>query len=121
MRDHRSLFRERLSWVANSGIPILLAVVVLLAGAYLFRPRFVRPPVLLVDGMAYLAPARHTTEPQEDLTYLGEVSGIVDEDRTPEKDFQANHDIAGASVYRRDDSSLAVLDDGLWYIYYVQE
>nr|WP_326183602.1 hypothetical protein [uncultured Oscillibacter sp.] len=121
MRDHRSLFRERLSWVAGSGIPIILAVAVVLGGAYLFRPRFVRPPVLLVDGAVYLAPARPATEPQEDLTYLGEVSGIVDGDRAPEKNFQANHDIAGASVYRRGDGNLAVLDDGLWYIYDARE
>lgn len=121
MSEHWLRFRERLSWVTNSGIPIILAVAVVLGCAYLFRPRFVRPPVLLVDGVAYLAPARHTTEPQEDLTYLGEVSGIVDQDRTPEKDFQANHDIAGASVYRRGDGNLAVLDDGLWYIYDARE
>lgn len=117
-----SPIRERFTWVANSGLPILLAVVVLLAAAYHFRPRFVQPPVLLVDGVAYLAPDRHTLEPQEDLTYLGEVTGTVERDRTPKKDLQANHDIAGASVYRRSDGDLAVLeDDGLWYVYRAQE
>lgn len=116
-----SSIREKLTWFANSGLPILPAVVVLISAAYLFRPRFVRPPVLLVDGVTYLAPSRHTLEPQEDLTYLGEVTGTAALDRTPKKDLQANHDIVGAAVYRRSDGNLAVLEDGLWYVYRAQK
>ena len=51
-----SSIREKLVWFANSGLPILLAVVVMISAAYFFRPRFVWPPVLLVDGVTYLAP-----------------------------------------------------------------
>lgn len=66
-------------------------------------------------------PSRHTLEPQENLTYLGEVSGTAALDRAPKKNLQANYDIVGTAVYRRGGGNLAVLEDGLWYVYRAQK
>lgn len=122
MKNHGSSFHDKLTWAAHSGIPILLAVVLLAGAAWLALPRWAKPPVLRVEGVLYIAPSTYTLESQEDLAYLGDVASAVSSRKSPKKDFQANHDITGAAVYRRPDGNLAVLEhDGHWYVYRVLE
>ena len=122
MKNRTSTLRDRLKWAARSGIPVLLAVLLLAGAAWLALPRWGRPPVLRADGVLYQPPNTYTLEAQGDLTYLGEVAGVVARHRMPEKELWANHDLAGAAVYRRADGNLAVLEqDGQWYVYRVLE
>lgn len=95
MKNRTSTPRDRLKWAARSGIPVLLAVLLLAGAAWLALPRWGRPPVLRADGVLYQAPNTYTLEAQGDLTYLGEVAGVVARHRMPEKELWANHDIAG--------------------------
>lgn len=123
MKNVLRTVRDRLSWIANSGIPILLALILLAAAAWYLLPRlWAKPPLLQVDGTLYMSPGIYTLEAQEDIVYLGDVSSSIAGHKWPKKDFQANHDITGASVYRRPDGNLAVLEDGgQWYVYRVCE
>lgn len=122
MKKHHSALRDKLTWVMRSGIPVLLVVLLLAGAAWLALPRWGKPPVLRAGGVLYQAPNTYTLESQEGLTYLGEVAGVVSRYRMPEKELYANHDIAGATVYRRTDGNLAVLEqDGQWYVYRILE
>lgn len=93
-------------------------------------------PMICVDGRVY---RRSTAQkypyegPEDDLVYLGEITGditdsqnaieggsgagetaVIAMDGVPRENFQANHPIAGAQVYRYGDDMMLRIDGELW-------
>lgn len=118
-RDKSVPFKKFLGLLAVCLIAVVLANFVFES----IRPKYDRPPAVMIDGSYYQGSGGSTEELPPDSVYLGEIASSVPSHKSPTKDFQANDELTGAPVYRVTSDKICVQSPrtGQWLNYYKRE
>ena len=119
--DGKFAFKRSLGLLAVCLIAVVLADFVF----ELIRPKYDRPPAVMIKGSIYQSSSSMGSieELPPDSVYLGEIASSVPSHKSPTKDFQANDELTGAPVYRLKSDKICVQSPrtGQWLTYYKLE